>query len=67
MRPARLAADVALEAAQRTLGHASLGTTSIYVSPEEVLMRREAATYHTRPARESRIVGDAASMRRPPE
>lgn len=41
-----LAAGVALEVVQRTLGHASLGTTSIYVSPEEARMRREAAKYH---------------------
>jgi site-specific recombinase XerD len=43
-----LAAGVALEVVQRTLGHASLGTTSIYVSPEEARMRREAAKYHAR-------------------
>ncbi|KWN65980.1 hypothetical protein WT90_33395 [Burkholderia stagnalis] len=44
-----LAAGVALEVVQRTLGrHASLGTTSIYVSPEETRMRREAAKYHAR-------------------
>ncbi|KVN19060.1 MULTISPECIES: phage integrase family protein [unclassified Burkholderia] len=47
-----LAAGVALEVVQRTLGHASLGTTSIYVSPEEARMRREAAKYHARLARE---------------
>ncbi|WP_241332492.1 tyrosine-type recombinase/integrase [Burkholderia cenocepacia] len=33
---------------QELLGHASLGTTSIYVSPEEARMRREAAKYHAR-------------------
>jgi len=43
-----LAAGVALEVVQRTLGHASLGTTSIYVSPEETRLRREAAKYHAR-------------------
>ena len=43
-----LAAGVALEVVQRTLGHASLGTTSIYVSPEEARLRREAAKYHAR-------------------
>jgi site-specific recombinase XerD len=48
-----LAAGVALEVVQRTLGHASLGTTSIYVSPEEARMRREAAKYHARLTRES--------------
>ncbi|KVL70734.1 hypothetical protein WL80_04725 [Burkholderia ubonensis] len=42
------AAGVALEVVQRTLGHASLGTTSIYVSPEEARMRREAAKHHAR-------------------
>ncbi|KVN07018.1 integrase [Burkholderia sp. MSMB1552] len=47
-----LAAGVALEVVQRTLGHASLGMTSIYVSPEEARMRREAAKYHARLARE---------------
>lgn len=47
-----LAAGVALEVVQRTLGHASLGTTSIYVSPEEARMRREAAKYHARLTRE---------------
>ncbi|MEB2500786.1 phage integrase family protein [Burkholderia cenocepacia] len=48
-----LAAGVALEVVQRTLGHASLGTTSIYVSPEEARMRREAAKYHARLARDN--------------
>ncbi|UKD18056.1 site-specific integrase (plasmid) [Burkholderia aenigmatica] len=43
-----LASGVALEVVQRTLGHASLGTTSIYVSPEEARLRREAAKYHAR-------------------
>jgi integrase len=43
-----LAAGVALEVVQRTLGHASLGTTSIYISPEEARLRREAAKYHAR-------------------
>jgi site-specific recombinase XerD len=43
-----LASGVALEIVQRTLGHASLGTTSIYVSPEEARLRREAAKYHAR-------------------
>ncbi|WP_175972763.1 tyrosine-type recombinase/integrase, partial [Burkholderia stabilis] len=47
-----LAAGVALEVVQRTLGHASLGTTSIYVSPEEARMRREAAKYHARLTRD---------------
>ncbi len=46
-----LAAGVALEVVQRTLGHASLGTTSIYVSPEEARLRREAAKYHARLSR----------------
>lgn len=44
-----LAAGIALEVVQRMLGHASLGTTSIYVSPGEARMRREAAKYHARP------------------
>ncbi|MCA8325977.1 phage integrase family protein [Burkholderia cepacia] len=48
-----LAAGVALEVVQRTLGHASLGTTSIYVSPEEARMRREAAKYHARLTRQT--------------
>ncbi|KVL70323.1 site-specific integrase [Burkholderia ubonensis] len=48
-----LAAGVALEVVQRTLGHASLGTTSIYVSPEETRMRREAAKYHARLTRQT--------------
>ncbi|MGC3030614.1 tyrosine-type recombinase/integrase [Burkholderia sp. DN3021] len=48
-----LAAGVALEVVQRTLGHASLGTTSIYVSPEEARMRREAAKYHARLTRDA--------------
>jgi len=43
-----LATGVALEVVLRTFGHASLGTTSIYVSPEEARMRREAAKYHAR-------------------
>ncbi|HDR9497134.1 tyrosine-type recombinase/integrase [Burkholderia cepacia] len=43
-----LAAGVALEFVQRTLGHAPLGTTSLYVSPEETRLRREAAKYHAR-------------------
>ncbi|OXJ22460.1 integrase [Burkholderia sp. HI2714] len=47
-----LAAGVALEVVQRTLGHASLGTTSIYVSPEEARLRREAAKYHARLTRQ---------------
>ncbi|MEX3614039.1 MAG: site-specific integrase [Burkholderia gladioli] len=47
-----LAAGVALEVVQGTLGHASLGTTSIYVSPEEARMRREAAKYHARLTRD---------------
>ncbi|AOJ85263.1 hypothetical protein WS87_00465 (plasmid) [Burkholderia sp. MSMB0856] len=47
-----LAVGVALEVVQRTLGHASLGTTSIYVSPEEARLRGEAAKYHARRARE---------------
>ncbi|WP_423383653.1 integrase [Burkholderia sp. LMG 32019] len=38
---------------RRTLGHASLGTTSIYVSPEEARMRREAAKYHARVTRDA--------------
>ncbi|ONC38153.1 hypothetical protein AQ914_21705 [Burkholderia pseudomallei] len=49
-----LAAWVAFEVVQRTLGHASLGTTSLYVSPEEARMRREAAKYHAQLAREER-------------
>lgn len=48
-----LAAGVVLEVVQRTLGHASLGTTSIYVSPEEARMCREAAKYHARLSRDS--------------
>ncbi|MBB2928984.1 integrase [Paraburkholderia silvatlantica] len=48
-----LAAGVALEVVQRTLGRASLGTTSIYVSPEEAQMRREAAKYHARRTRQN--------------
>ncbi|KVT78873.1 hypothetical protein WT25_20280 [Burkholderia territorii] len=35
-----LAAGVALEVVQRTLGHVSGGTTSIYVSPAEARMSR---------------------------
>ncbi|MXN79636.1 integrase [Burkholderia sp. 4701] len=48
-----LAAGAALEVVQRTLGHASLGTTSTYVSPEEARIRREAAKYHARLARDA--------------
>jgi len=43
-----LASGVALEVVQRTLGHASLNTTSIYISPEETRLRREAAKYHAK-------------------
>ncbi|PMS15553.1 integrase [Trinickia dabaoshanensis] len=43
-----LASGAALEVVQQTLGHASLGTTSIYVSPEQSRLRREAAKYHDR-------------------
>nr|WP_217283408.1 phage integrase family protein [Paraburkholderia sp. NMBU_R16] len=43
-----LASGAALEVVQQTLGHASLGTTSIYVSPEQSHLRREAAKYHAR-------------------
>ncbi|KAA0080899.1 integrase [Paraburkholderia sp. T12-10] len=43
-----LASGAALEVVQQTLGHASLGTTSIYVSPEQSYLRREAAKYHDR-------------------
>jgi site-specific recombinase XerD len=43
-----LASGAALEVVQQTLGHASLGTTSIYVSPEQAHLRREAAKYHAR-------------------
>ena len=43
-----LASGAALEVVQQTLGHASLGTTSIYVSPEQGHLRREAAKYHAR-------------------
>lgn len=43
-----LASGAALEVVQQTLGHASLGTTSIYVSPEQSRLRREAAKYHAR-------------------
>ena len=43
-----LASGAALEVVQQTLGHASLGTTSIYVSPEQSRLRREAAKYHSR-------------------
>ncbi|WP_306427332.1 MULTISPECIES: tyrosine-type recombinase/integrase [unclassified Burkholderia] len=46
-----LAAGVAIEVVQCTLGHASLGTTSVYVSPEEARIRREAAKYHAPDAR----------------
>lgn len=46
-------AGVSLEVVRRTLGHASLGTTSIYVSPEEARMRREAAKYHARVTRDA--------------
>ncbi|KGS73246.1 phage integrase family protein [Burkholderia pseudomallei MSHR5596] len=49
-----LAAGVAFEVVQRTLGHALLGTISLYVSPEEARMRREAAKYHARLEREKR-------------
>lgn len=44
---------VALEVVQRTLGHASLGTMSICVPPEEARMRREAAKYHMRLSRDT--------------
>jgi site-specific recombinase XerD len=43
-----LASGAALEVVQQTLGHASLGTTSIYVSPEQSHLRHEAAKYHAR-------------------
>jgi site-specific recombinase XerD len=43
-----LASGAALEVVQQTLGHASLGTTSIYISPEQAHLRREAAKYHAR-------------------
>ncbi|WP_018441912.1 site-specific integrase [Trinickia symbiotica] len=43
-----LASGAALEVVQQTLGHASLGTTSIYISPEQSRLRREAAKYHAR-------------------
>lgn len=43
-----LASGAALEVVQQTLGHASLGTTSIYISPEQSRLRREVAKYHTR-------------------
>ncbi len=43
-----LASGAALEVVQQTLGHASLGTTSIYISPEHSRLRREAAKYHAR-------------------
>lgn len=43
-----LASGAALEVVQQTLGHASLGTTSIYISPERSRLRREAAKYHAR-------------------
>ena len=43
-----LASGAALEVVQQTLGHASLGTTSIYISPEQSRLRREAAKYHER-------------------
>ncbi|MEM5387885.1 tyrosine-type recombinase/integrase [Paraburkholderia phymatum] len=43
-----LASGTALEVVQQTLGHASLGTTSIYISREATRLRREAAKYHAR-------------------
>jgi integrase/recombinase XerD len=43
-----LASGAALEVVQQTLRHASLGTTSIYISPEQGRLRREAAKYHIR-------------------
>lgn len=43
-----LASGAALEVVRQTLGHASLGTTSIYISPEQSHLRREAAKYHAR-------------------
>ncbi|WP_244099862.1 tyrosine-type recombinase/integrase [Burkholderia ambifaria] len=43
-----LAAGVGLKFVQRTHGHASLGTTSLYVPPEETRLCREAAKYHAR-------------------
>ncbi len=43
-----LASGAALEVVQQTLGQASLGRTTIYVSPEEGRLRREEAKYHVR-------------------
>ena len=43
-----LASGAALKVVQQTLGRAPLGTTPIYVSPEQSHLRREAAKYHAR-------------------
>lgn len=40
------AADMPLDVVQRILGHASMQTTSIYVTAEQKRMRGEAAKYH---------------------
>ncbi|QCP55075.1 integrase [Trinickia violacea] len=43
-----VAADVPLDVVQQLLGHASLQTTSTYVTAEQRRMRREVAKYHAR-------------------
>lgn len=48
-----LGTGVALKIVPRMLGHASLGTTSIYVSPQEARLRREAAKYRARLSRDT--------------
>ncbi len=55
VRTRTLAAGVALEVVHRTLGHGSLGATSICVSPERPPLRREALKYHARFARDARV------------
>ncbi|KVA01426.1 hypothetical protein WI40_07810 [Burkholderia ubonensis] len=43
-----VATDVPLDVVQQLLGHASLQTTSVYVTAEQKRRRLELATYHAR-------------------
>jgi integrase len=56
-----VAADVPLDVVQRLLGHASLQTTTVYVTAEQKRLRGEMARYHARLGRPLNVPPDGGS------
>ena len=56
-----MAADVPLDVVQRLLGHASLQTTTVYVTAEQKRLRSGMARYHARLGRPLNVPPDDGS------